>query len=138
MAFDYQPEKVGKSALHFVRLATGDTKELRSHLPNEAIEALLTARGLKPTDSPTDNWNAVHETIADGHEMIAARLANESEVAITEVGVVKSTAASTHLRLAKIARSKVRVGAGSPIFQNPKAYGVSHVPSVDALPELEA
>lgn len=137
MGFDYQPDKAGSSALHFVRLSTGDTKKSRSHLSNEAIEVLLAVRGLVPTDDPATNWNAIHEAVADGHEMIAARLAHESEVAITEVGVVKSTAASTHLRLAKIARAKVRVGAGAPKFANPKAYGVSHVPSVDLVPDLE-
>lgn len=136
MSFDYEPAKVGTSALHYVRIATGDTKEGRSHLPNEAIEALLKARGVQPGDPPLDNWNAVHEAIADGHEMIAARLAQESEIVISNVGAVKSTAAGEHLRLAKLARKKVRTTGGAK-FANPEPYSTIHVPSVDALPALE-
>lgn len=136
MGFDYEPGKVGSSALHFVRVSTGDTKEIRSHLPNEVIEALLRARGVQPSDAPLDNWNAVHEAIADGHEIIAARLAQESEVVISSVGAVKSNAASEHLRLAKLARKKVRTTGGAS-FANPGAYSTIHVPSVDAVPNLE-
>ncbi len=135
MSFDYQPEKVAKSALHFVRLKTGDVKEKRSHLSNEAIAVLLEAYGdVKPDDDPHDHWTAIHETIADCHEIIAARLATEGE---SVDGVGKGAVADRHLELAKRARTRARAGGGAPTFDNPGPWPIERVQSVDDRPPSE-
>ena len=123
MGFNYEPQKVATEAHHFVRFRTGQTWEKRSHLSDEAITALLLLRGLTPESDPIANQLATLEVVIEGHEAIAARLAAESEVAITEVGSVKSTAAATHLRLAAILRTQIRRTAGAPLFANPAAFG---------------
>ncbi len=137
MGFNFEPGKIATEALHFVRARTGQTKEKRSHLSDEAIGALLTIHGLTPDSDPIENQIAVLETVIEGHEMIAARLASESEVAITEVGVVKSTAAREHLELAARLRKQIRRGGGKPLWANVGAFGTTYVAGVDPDPELE-
>lgn len=137
MGFNFEPGKIGTEALHFVRFRTGQTKEKRSHLSNEAIEALLAVHGLEPNADPIANQVAVLETVIEGHEAIAARLATESEVAITEVGAVKSTAAREHLEMAARLRTQLRRAGGKVLWANVGAFGTTFVAGVDPDPELE-
>jgi len=137
MGFNFEPAKIATEALHFIRARTGQTQEKRSHLSDEAITALLAIRGLTPDSDPIVNQVAVIEATIEGHEMIAARLAAESEVAITGVGVVKSTAASEHLKLADRLRKQIRRAGGKPLWANVAAFGTTFVAGVDKDPELE-
>lgn len=137
MAFNFEPSKIATEALHFVRSRTGQTKKDRSHLSDEAITALLLIRGLTPDSDPVTNQIAVMEAAIEGHEVIAAKLASEAEVAITEVGSVKAQAARIHLELAKRLRTQLRRGGGTLLFANPGAFGTTFVAGVDPDPPLE-
>lgn len=137
MGFNFEPGKIGTEALHFVRFRTGQTLAKRNHLSDEAIAALLAVHGLEPDADPIANQTAVLETVIEGHEAIAARLATESEVAITEVGAVKSTAAREHLEMAQRLRTQLRRAGGKPLWANVAAFGTTFVAGVDPDPELE-
>ena len=137
MAFNYDPSKVSTEALHFVRFRTGQTKKDRNHIDDDAIRALLEIRGLTQDSNPVTNQIATLEAVIEAHEAIAARLAQESEVAITEVGIVKSSAASEHLKLADRLRKQIRRTGGKPLWANVAAFGTTFVAGVDPDPELE-
>ncbi len=136
-AFNFDPSKIATEALHFVRFRTGQTQAARNHLSDDAIRALLSIRGLTQESDPIENQVATLEVVIEGHEAIAARLAQESEVAITEVGVVKSSAAAEHLKLADRLRTQLRRTGGKPLFANPGAFGTTFVAGVDPDPPLE-
>ena len=137
MGFNFEPGKIATEALHFIRVRTGQTQEKRSHLSDEVITALLAVRGLTPDSDPIVNQVATIEATIEGHEIIAARLASESEVVVAGVGSVKRSAAKTHLELAEGLRTQIRRTGGKPLWANPAAFGTTFVAGVDPDPPLE-
>ena len=101
MAFTYTLSKVKSEALHWVRWRIGATKETRSKVDDEEIDAALTGRGLTTTSDPASNFDLVHRAAADVCRAIAADLGYDSQIAITDVGPIKSNSAQFFLRLAK-------------------------------------
>lgn len=128
--------KVGVEALHTVRSLIHDTKSDRILLQDEEITWQLARRGLAAADDPDTNPSAVYLAAADCAETVRAKFASESEIAVTNVGVVKSTAAREFATLARALREMGSAGAG-PQFANPSAYPTTHVEGVDPAPELE-
>lgn len=97
MAFNYDPTNTGTQARDRIRLMVGDTVENGHRLDDEEIDAVLEDYGVDPTtDDPTDSPRLILLAAADCHRLIAAKLAKESEVALTEVGPVKNSAAESH------------------------------------------
>ena len=136
--FTYTASKVTTEALHWIRFRIGQTRQDRSHITDTEIETFLLAASLTKTSIPTDNWNAVHTAAADCAEGVAAGLIRESEIAITEVGTVKSLAASGYFKLADRLLGKVAKGGAKVFFADPVAYATTHVAGVDPEPDLEA
>lgn len=99
MSFSY---KLGQltEALYWIRTRLGDTSKDRRQLEDEEISALLVDHGLTDTSSSATNRSALYQAAADGARTIAARFAKDSEIAITEVGRIKSDASASYLRLA--------------------------------------
>ena len=107
MSFTYTLAKIKTEALHWVRWRVGDTSSTKSIADDEEIEAALIDNGLTLTSNPASNAIAIHNAAADVCRGIAARLGRDSKIAISDVGSVKSTAATFYLRLAKELREEV-------------------------------
>ncbi len=133
----FDPTKVGVEAIQTVRSLIHDTKTDRQLLQDEEIKWQLTRRGFTTgLEDPDTNPQAVYLAAAECAEIIQAKFASESEIAITNVGVVKSTAAGEYARLARTLREKGSADA-APSFANPAAYETTFVAGVDPEPDLE-
>ena len=136
MSTSYAPEKTASEALHFVRLLIRDTKHGSMKLEDEEITAFLALHGIAESDDPAENKAACYLAAAKCADTIAAQLADESDITITEVAVVKSTASQQYARLARKLEEEAMLGS-EVSFVNPEPYPETFVPGVDPLPELE-
>lgn len=99
MSFSYKEGSLNE-ALYWIRTRVGDTSKDRNQLEDEEISALLVDHGLTDTSSSVTSRSALYNAAADAARTIAARFAKDSEIAITEVGRIKSDASASYLRLA--------------------------------------
>lgn len=135
VAFD--PTKVGVESIMTIRSLIHDTKADRVLLQDEEIKWQLTRRGFTTgLEDPDTNPQAVYLAAAECAELIQAKFASESEIAITAVGPVKSAAAGEFARLARSLREKGSADA-APKFANPGEYETTFVAGVDPEPDLE-
>lgn len=140
----FNPANVGVQARDTVRSLIHDTKTDRQLLQNEEIDWQLTRRGLASgTVDPDTAPNAVYLAAAECAEIIAGKFAAESEIAITSVGAVKSTASDAFLRIARMLREKGSSDA-QPSFPlrtqdddtGRAAYETTYVEGIDVPPDL--
>ena len=144
MAWTYNQANVGVQARDTVRSLIHDTKQDKNLLQDSEIDWQLKRRGfatglLDPNTSPP----AVYLAAADCAEMCRAKFAAESEIAITNVGAVKSTASQAFAALAKQLRE---MGASDASPQFPLRvqdddtgradYPITFVEGVDLPPDL--
>lgn len=137
MAWTYTVANVGVQARDTVRSLIHDTKTDKRLLQDEEIDWQLTRRGFATgLIDPDTNVSALYLAAAACAELVAAKFASESEIAITNVGVVKSDASRSFLALAKVLRENGASDvAGS--FANPSEYCQTFVAGIDDLPALE-
>lgn len=137
MAFSYVVADVGVKVRTTVRSLIHDTKTDRQLIQDEEIDWQLKRRGFATgLVDPNTNPPAVYLAAADCAELIQAKFASESEIAITAVGMVKSSASSAYASLAKQLRERGAADAGVS-FANPSSYENTWVAGVDDLPDLE-
>lgn len=132
----YDSSKVKTEALHAVRFHTGDTKAEKFLLADGEIDAMLDRYGLTLTSTPKDNEAAITKTVVDCLRAIVNDLAGESEIEMTDIGPIKSEAATQFRRSLEDWERKLS-GFARPFFADPRPYPVTHVAGVDPVPELE-
>lgn len=138
MSWTYQVTNVGVQARDTVRSLIHDTKTDKRLLQDEEIDWQLTRRGFTTgLADPDTNVPALYLAAAECAELVAAKFASESEIAITNVGMVKSTASSAFMALARMLREKGASDGGGGQFANPGEYCTTFVAGIDSLPDLE-
>lgn len=137
MSWTYVVADVGVKVQSTIRSLIHDTKTDRQLLQDEEILAQLKRRGFAlATSDPTTNWPGTYLAAADCADIIAAKFASESEIAITNVGAVKSNASGSYAALARHLREQGASDA-KPNFVNPSDYDITYVEGVDCLPDPE-
>lgn len=134
--FSYESGSVISEALHWIRSAIADKRADRAFLDDGQIAAALAEYGLAVDSDPIANRYGVHMAAADCAEMIAAELGQQSQIALTELGTVKSTAAGEYRTTAKLLRKKVTSSSGVS-FAHPESFAPNHVWDVDDAPDYE-
>ena len=135
--FSYEAGKVPTEALHWIRSAIADKRVDRAFLDDGQIEAALLEYGLAVDADPIENRYGVHMAAADCAEIIAAELGQQSQIALTELGATKSTAAAEYRKTAALLRKKVRSVDAGVSFQSPESFAPTHVWDVDDAPDYE-
>lgn len=136
MASTYTPTLAATKALDAVRLEVGDTNMGKPLLDDEEIAAFLARFGLTKTSDPLANVRGVLRAAAQACRVIAALLAQKSEIVIGQFGAVKATSSREYQALAKALEARA-AGTAKPHFFNPSSYDVTHVAGVDADPAEE-
>ena len=132
MALTYALGTVGTRAHDFVRLLLKDTRVDRPLLDDAELDALLLQRGLQPGSDPVANASACYYAAAEAAEAIQARYAQDSSIALTAEGPVKSLAASAFAQLARTLRARGDSGAVVS-FAEPSEYAIDSVTGVDSV-----
>lgn len=137
MTWTFNFADVGVKARDTVRSLLHDTKTDKRLLQDEEIDWQLTRRGFaNGTVDPDTNVPALYLAAAECAEIVAAKFAAESEIAITSVGPVKDNASARFLTLARLLREKGASDVGAS-FANPADYDITFVAGIDDLPDLE-
>ena len=137
MGLTYAAANTATQIRDMVRLLVHDTHTDKPLLDDAEVDAFIVMRGRLATgEDPQTYPSAVYAIAADCCDAIQAKFASESESVLTDIGVVRSTAAGEFAKLGKKYR-KAAEGAATISFTNPKAYDVTFVPSVDTVPGLE-
>ena len=146
MNFNYGVGTVSTHAHDFVRLLLHDVQSDRPLLADEEIDAFLVMRGLTANSDPLANLSACYSAAADAARSIEAKFASEAETEITDLGIVKQSAAQEYRRLATELEAKALTGA-APSFadpslaidhtaRTPSGYPNDWVAGVDPVPGL--
>lgn len=121
MNWTYTVATVGTHAHDFVRLLLHDVQADRPLLADEELDAFLALRALTANSDPIANASACYAAAADAARSIEAKFASEAETEITDLGIVKQTAAQEYRRLAAELEAKSLTGA-APSFVDPSTF----------------
>lgn len=121
MAWSYALGTVQTHAHDFVRLLLHDVQNDRPLLADEELDAFLAMRALTAISDPLANLSACYAAAADAARSIEAKFASEAETEITDLGIVKQTAAQEYRRLAAELDAKSLTGA-APSFVDPSGF----------------
>lgn len=130
----YSPANTATQIRDMVRLLVHDVHSDRPLLDDAEVDAFIVMRGRLATgEDPQTYPSAVYQIAADCCDAIQAKYASESESVLTDVGVVRSTAAGEYAKLGAKFR-KMGEGSGTLAFVNPSDYKTTFVSGVDTLP----